>query len=288
MSAHPPPSSSHDSHDAHAEHAHHSPWFYAGIAVFLGALTLVELGPLFALYNLPATVLILLSVVKFFTVVAFFMHLWDDESIYTRVFGAPLVGGVAMVAVLMTLFHTWKPSPHKENFAVQERHFENWNSECSSWLHSARTNRSYCASPPISTARIAMYAPKAGSSPSGPAPADLTAKTDDEKKAMLVKRGETLYSANCVACHQADGKGIPGTYPPLAGSDYIADGTVHAKVILNGLNGEIVVNGTKYNGAMSAFGQLNDYNIAALATYERNSWGNNLGLVLPEEVAAAR
>ncbi|MBA2320860.1 MAG: c-type cytochrome [Deltaproteobacteria bacterium] len=269
-------------------HAHHSPWFYAGIAVFLGILTLIELGPLFDYYNLPATVLIGLSVVKFFTVVAFFMHLWDDDSIYTRVFGAPLLGAIAMVAVLMTLFHTWSPSPRPENFAVLERQYENWNGECSSWLYSAGTNRRYCASPPIPVERIALFAPKGGGSASGPPAADLTGKSPDEVMALLMKRGETLFNANCSACHQVDGKGITGTYPPLAGSDYFADPTTHAGIIINGLAGEIVVNGTPYNGVMASFGQLNDYNIAAIATYERQSWGNNLGVLLPEQVAAAR
>jgi len=284
MSAHPSEHS--EIQDPHG--GHHSPWFYVGIAVFLGILTLIELGPLFGIYNLPATVLIGLSVVKFFTVVAFFMHLWDDDAIYTRVFGAPLFGAIAMVSVLMTLAHTWYPSPRRENFAVAERSYENWNGACSSWLVSAATNRSYCASPPLDPARVAMYAPKAGSSPSGPPAGNLDGKSPEDVKAMLVKRGETLFAANCVACHQADGKGIAGTYPPLAGSDYITDPNVHAKVIINGLGGPITVNGVAYNAQMAPFGQLNDYNIAALATYERNSWGNNLGVVTPAEVAAAR
>jgi mono/diheme cytochrome c family protein len=280
MSAHP---SEHS-----AEHSHHSPWFYVGIAVFLAIVTAGELGPLFKLYNLPATVLVALSCVKFFTVVAFFMHLWDDESIYTRVFGAPLFGAIAMVAVLMTLFHTWAPSPHKDNFAVVERHYENYNGNCSSWLHSAVSNRSYCASPPIDPARIAMYAPKAGGSPSGPPPVDLTGKTDEEKKELLMKRGEQIFTGTCATCHQPDGKGIPGTYPPLAGSDYIPDAQGHAKIIINGLGGAITVNGNQFNGNMAAFGVLNNYNIAAVATYERNSWGNALGVVMPEDVEAAR
>ena len=284
MSAHPSEHSG--AHDDHA--SHHSPWFYAGIAVFLGVLTLIELGPLFNYYNLPATVLLLLSCVKFFTVVAFFMHLWDDESIFTRVFGAPLIGSIAMVAVLMVLFHTWAPSPRDENFAVMERHYENYNGECSSWVHSAVTNRVYCASPVIDQARVAMYAPKAGGSPSGPAPVDLTGKSDEEKKELLMKRGALLFTSTCASCHQADGKGIPGTYPPLAGSDYLPDAKGHAKIILEGLSGPITVNGAPYNGNMAAFGGLSDYNIAAIATYERNSWGNALGLVLPEDVQGAR
>ncbi len=59
-------------------------------------------------------------------------------------------------------------------------------------------------------------------------------------------------------------------------------------VVLKGLSGPITVNGQNYNGVMAAFGTLNDFNVAAIVTYERTSWGNDLGMVLPEEVAARR
>src|SRR5690606_28983271 len=74
------------------EHAERSVMFYAAIAIFLAILTLIEVAPLFEWFDLPASVLIALSVVKFFFVVAFFMHLWDDASVFTRVFVVPLVG----------------------------------------------------------------------------------------------------------------------------------------------------------------------------------------------------
>jgi len=278
-------------HAHHDEHHAHGPMFYAGIAVFLGVLTFIELGPLFGWYNLPIPALMMLSLVKFFTVVAFFMHLWDDDAILTRVFAAPLVGALLMVMVLMTLFHTWRPSPRDDNFAVVERFGDNYAGECSSWLRSHISNRMYCASPPIEPERIAAFAPAGGgASQGGPASVDLSGKSDDEKKEILAKRGEELYKQNCQACHQESGAGVPGAFPPLAGSDYAGflDPVQHAGIIIKGLNGKIVVKGQEYNGAMSAFGTLSDYNIAAIATYERNAWGNAHGIVTPEQVASAR
>ncbi len=85
-------------------------------------------------------------------------------------------------------------------------------------------------------------------------------------KEELIARGEQVYTANCVACHQATGKGLPGTFPALDGSKYVLDPMKDQ--ILTVLNGHP---GT----AMAAFrDQLNDVEIAAVATYTRNAWGN--------------
>ena len=92
-----------------------------------------------------------------------------------------------------------------------------------------------------------------------------------------------------MACHQADGKGLPGSFPPLAGAgEYYGDPQNHARIIVHGLQGEIEVLGVKYNGAMPAQGNLSDYDIAAVATYVRNAWGNDDGIVTPEDVQAVR
>lgn len=272
----------------HAEHQGRSVFFYTSIAIFLGAVTLVELGPLFELYNLPAEVLLGMSVVKFFFVVAFFMHLWDDPGILSRVFVAPLIGATLMVMVLMLLFSTYEPSPQEDSFAVQERHYQNFNGECSSWLKSSVSNTTYCASPPLDPKRVALHTKKKdGGAAAGPT-VDLSTLDDAGKMAALMEQGEKVYKQNCVACHQLNGAGVPGAFPPLAASDYLGDAQKHARIIVHGLNGEIVVNGVTYNGAMAAFGALSDFDIAAVATYERNAWGNQFGLVLPADVAAVR
>ncbi len=113
------------------------------------------------------------------------------------------------------------------------------------------------------------------------ASADAAAAEREWSMDELMARGEKVYATSCAACHQANGAGIPGAFPALKGSA-IATGPVdkHIDVILNGRSGT----------AMAAFGaQLSDIDIAAVATYERNAWGNDTGdLVQPSAVKAAR
>ena len=109
--------------------------------------------------------------------------------------------------------------------------------------------------------------------------------------------GETTY-ANCVACHQQNGQGIVGAFPPLAGHInelYNAPGgrKYIINVVLYGLQGEIDVLGQSYNGLMAAWPQLSDEEVAATLNHELTSWGNDALLedfspILPEEVAAER
>lgn len=80
-------------------------------------------------------------------------------------------------------------------------------------------------------------------------------------------KGEKLYGTHCVACHQATGAGIPGAFPPLADSDYLADKTLALTAPVKGLQGKITVNGVDYNSAMPAFGHLPDEDIADIMTY---------------------
>lgn len=275
-------------HEAAEQHEGRSVFFYTTLAVFLAIVTFIELGPLFEWFELSPSVLIVLSSIKFAVVVAYFMHLADDAPIFNRVFVIPLFLAITMVVVLMAMAHTFFPSPKEDPFAVQERYYENWNSECNSWLRSSISNRVYCASPPIDRQRLALHSAGAGVSSEGPPPVDMSSMSDDARLATLRERGEQLYEQNCATCHQADGSGVGTTYPPLANSDYIHDKGVHIDVVLNGLSGPITVNGQNYNGVMAGFDMLNDFNVAAIVTYERTSWGNDLGMVLPEEVAARR
>ena len=94
-------------------------------------------------------------------------------------------------------------------------------------------------------------------------------------------RGEKVYAANCVACHQATGKGAPPAFPPLDGSK-VVNGPKNDQIAL-------VLNG-KPNTAMAAFGkQLNDVELAAVITFTRNAWGNKTGeAIQPSEVKALR
>ncbi|HXC39347.1 MAG TPA: cytochrome c oxidase subunit II, partial [Burkholderiales bacterium] len=113
----------------------------------------------------------------------------------------------------------------------------------------------------------------------------MAAAADDPNKkwelADLKARGEKVYAANCTACHQANGKGIPGSFPALDGSKLVTGPAAdHINRVLNGKPGT----------AMAAFGkQLSDTDIAAVVTYERNNWGNKTGTVVqPSDVKAAR
>jgi cytochrome c oxidase subunit II len=112
----------------------------------------------------------------------------------------------------------------------------------------------------------------------------LAAKADDPTKVWtlddITKRGEKVYAANCAACHQASGKGA-GPIKPLDGAAVVldADKTKQIMVLLNGQN----------NGAMPAWKQLSDTDLASVITYTKNNWSNKTGqLVQPAEVFAAR
>ena len=126
--------------------------------------------------------------------------------------------------------------------------------------------------------------------------ADYSKWVEDQKKAMaasmddpnkewqlaeLQARGEKVYARNCVACHQATGKGVPGTFPALDGSKVVL-GPQEAQIetVLKGRNGT----------AMASFKQLSDVELAAVITYTRNAWGNKAedNIVQPKEVMAAR
>jgi len=97
----------------------------------------------------------------------------------------------------------------------------------------------------------------------------------------LVERGKEVYGTYCVACHQANGQGIPPAFPSLVGAP-LTTGPIEGHV-------DIVLNG-KAGTAMQAFaGQLNDVDLAAVITYERNAFGNTMGdLVQPSQIKAAR
>jgi nitrite reductase (NO-forming) len=100
--------------------------------------------------------------------------------------------------------------------------------------------------------------------------------------------GSLVYSANCLACHQANGQGIPGAFPPLAASDYLnADKERAINVVLNGLDGVITVNGNTFDGVMPAL-RLSDDDLANVLTYVYSEWGNSGLVVLPSEVRAVR
>jgi nitrite reductase (NO-forming) len=106
----------------------------------------------------------------------------------------------------------------------------------------------------------------------------------------LVAQGKQVFGSICAACHQATGSGIPGAFPPLAKSDFLAANPKRAiNIVLHGFSGDVTVNGQHFNSTMPPFGpQLSDQEIAGALTYVLNSFGNPGGHISVEEVAAAR
>jgi nitrite reductase (NO-forming) len=90
-----------------------------------------------------------------------------------------------------------------------------------------------------------------------------------------IKAGGALFNGTCSVCHQSNGQGIEGAFPPLAGSDLLAATPKRAiQIVLNGLSGPLTVNGKAYNSVMPPMSQLNDDELANILTYVTHSWGN--------------
>jgi len=105
----------------------------------------------------------------------------------------------------------------------------------------------------------------------------------------VMARGEAVYLGNCAACHQADGQGLTGAFPPLAQSDYLEGNRRDVMAgALFGMSGPITVNGVDYNGVMPSAGFLSDQALADVLTYVFNAWGNSGAAVSAEEVASLR
>lgn len=106
--------------------------------------------------------------------------------------------------------------------------------------------------------------------------------------------GKKVFTQNCAVCHQANGEGVAGQFPPLVASEWVLSNEWHGdnhlvKVVLNGLQGVVTVKGSQYNNVMAPWGKvLKDDQIAAVLTYVRNEWGNKADPITPEFVAKVR
>jgi mono/diheme cytochrome c family protein len=111
----------------------------------------------------------------------------------------------------------------------------------------------------------------------------------DTAKATGAVDGKQLYAAQCVACHQASGKGLAGVFPPLDASDWVlGDERIVANILLHGIAGEITVAGVAYKGNMPAFKQLGDAELAAVASHVRTTWSNKAPPIKPELITQQR
>ena len=124
------------------------------------------------------------------------------------------------------------------------------------------------------------YSPDFNPNAGAPKPIEIT----------LFDRGAKVYRNQCAQCHQADGNGVLGVYPPLVASNWVTGHPqVVSRILINGLNGPIVVKGSNYNGNMPAFGSsglaLSDKDIAGVITYIRQEWGNSASDVTVATIA---
>lgn len=116
---------------------------------------------------------------------------------------------------------------------------------------------------------------------------ESTTTSQQEKKAN--EAGALTYKKFCASCHQSDGNGVPGMYPPITETKMVnGDKSELIDIILNGMSGEIEVKGEIYNNVMPAHHHLSDKQIADLLTYIRSNFGNDAEKITPEEVASVR
>lgn len=107
--------------------------------------------------------------------------------------------------------------------------------------------------------------------------------------ANTAARGKTVYTTYCLACHQANGGGVPNLNPPLAKTSFVlGDKKKLIAILLKGMNEEVEINGNYFSNTMPAQAFLKDQEIADVLTYIRSSFGNKASAVAAGEVAAVR
>jgi cytochrome c oxidase cbb3-type subunit 2 len=162
--------------------------------------------------------------------------------------------------------------------------------------HAAEALIAYLASlkqPPLSGAEAATGPEQAMAGTTGPKTtpgATSSAGATPPAGGYDAAKGAALFTANCAACHQASGEGLPGAFPSLKGDAVVNkdDPTKHIQVILNGLH-DARVSGVVYGSAMPPFaGTLGDAEVADIIDYERSSWGNHGEPIVAAQVAAER
>ncbi len=122
---------------------------------------------------------------------------------------------------------------------------------------------------------------------------DLAALQPKSPGGEMIARGKRVFQTYCQVCHQATGLGLPGQYPPLAGSEWVlADQPTRIiRIVLNGATGPIEVKGQAFNNTMVPWrDMLKDEDIAAVLSYVRGNkdWGNDAGPVSPDEIKTIR
>lgn len=139
---------------------------------------------------------------------------------------------------------------------------------------------------------FALVAPPVGPSaaastaPDGGAAADGGPGSDAAVPSALMAQGKSLYQTHCATCHQKDGQGVPGAFPPLAGNANLSSAKLVVTTIHSGHSGSITVNGKSFDSTMPAIGAgFGSKQLAAVATFVRNAWGNAYGPVSEKQAS---
>ena len=350
-------------HDSHSGSHKGGIGFYVFVLMVLAVITYIE----FAIVEYEISwlnrgwtlaLLAILSVVKFFMVIWFFMHLKDDNKTYTGFFSSGMVIAMGTFIALAALFTVRSAmnvraqqqtevtvmegeAGYGEEVEIPERAFADTlripqpkNQGLSIELPRAATDSFSLDGIPAfglvndtapvneSTETESETTEPEASAPTEEAPSEeetATLEVDSAVSETVIAEGnataETTLTAdasaewdralgeqsyaNCAACHQPNGQGIPSAFPPQAGHApeiYNVEGgrTYMIHTVLWGLQGEIVVDGITYNGIMTPWGSImDDEQIAAVLNYVLTSWGNDALLedftpITPEEVALER
>jgi mono/diheme cytochrome c family protein len=146
----------------------------------------------------------------------------------------------------------------------------------------------------LAASACVLYTPSIAGAQSKTAAATTASSAPKAASAAAAKEqlpdGKQVFSTTCAACHQASGEGVPGVYPPLAGSEWVTgDEAKVVRILLHGVTGPIEVAGETFNSMMPPWGAtLKDADIAAVLTYVRSTWGNKGAPVSAAKVASIR
>src|SRR5690625_2304039 len=241
---------------------------YVVIALILAVITYVEFAIVeydIAWLSRGAVMfwLFFLSIIKFLLVIMFFMHLKGDDKTYTGFFSAGMIMALGTFIGLIFLFTVTSVS----NYVFTNKSPEGVTEQVAS------------ASPPPADQSRSVTAPEAADDDDFAVGEEGT--VEQTVASFDTAAAEAAYMANCSSCHQANGAGMPGVFPPFAeghGAElYNADGGPEylMHTVLFGLQGEIDVHGTSYNGAMPAWPQLSDEDLAGVLNHITTAWGND-------------
>jgi mono/diheme cytochrome c family protein len=137
---------------------------------------------------------------------------------------------------------------------------------------------------------LALAVAIAGCAKGGHAMTAASASAAIAKNPASASDGGAIYIANCSSCHQTDGKGVPGAFPPLAGNPVVTGNPIAViAIVKNGLEGRVSVNGEAYSGIMPGWrGLLSDEQLADVITYIRSSWKNQASGVSISDVQSVK